>query len=76
MFTTKLWDKSGLTVAMGPPGAENHFLGDHIVKEARMVGLSAKKSFHRLDHGDVTKENQVVSNKIELKRNNFTYKII
>ena len=70
MFTTKVWDKKGLTIAMGPPGTENHFLGDHIIKEAKMVGLSTKKSFNRLNHGEILQqEPQIVSlKKLQCKK--------
>ena len=61
MFTTKLWDKNGLVVAIGPPGSENSFLSDHIVREARASGLSAKKMFHRLDQHRNWIDTQVVS---------------
>ena len=49
MFTTKLWDRTGLVLAVGPPGSEKSFLSDHIVYEARESGFSSRKSFNRLD---------------------------
>ena len=49
MFATKIWDRTGLVLAVGPPGSEKTFLSDHIIREARMSGYSTRKIFHRLD---------------------------
>ena len=49
MFATKLWEKTGLLLAVGPPGSEKTFLSDHIIQEARLSGYSTRKVFHRMD---------------------------
>ena len=49
MFTTKIWDKKGVTLGFGPPGVEKSYVADMVIQEAKAKGLSAKKMFHRLD---------------------------
>ena len=61
MFTTKIWDRTGLVLAVGPPGSEKTFLSDHIIHEARLSGYSSKKTFHRLDQQRRGIDTQVVS---------------
>ena len=61
MFATKVWDKTGLVLAVGPPGSEKSVLSEHIIQEARLSGYSAKKMFHRLDRHRNWVETQVVS---------------
>lgn len=60
MFATKLWEKTGLVLAVGPPGSEKSFLSDHIIQEARLSGYSTRKVFHRMDQRKSDKS-QVVS---------------
>ena len=61
MFYTKLWDKTGITILQGPPGVEKHAIIDHVIREAREMGLSTKKSFHHLNRHVNWCDTQVVS---------------
>ena len=69
MFSTRVWQRTGLVIIIGPPGTEKCVVADHVYREARKSGLSAKKSHHNLDKSQLNKEVQIVSLQFYVKPN-------